>query len=228
MKILIIDNTIDPNSWGSAELCRLARLTPQSTLHVRRAPHSDLPSTPKLFDRIIVSGSKTSALDDAPWIDDLLNFIKKSVDLNIPFLGVCYGHQMLARALSGKTAVRKAQEAEFGWTQINMKDSFPLAQDLPSSFHTFSAHYDEVCELPKGMRNFAQSEICPIQACQLENRPIYGIQFHPEKTAADALKTFGEMKTKKDRPPLLNAARTQELYNPKIGEILFRNFLQSS
>src|SRR4051794_34358272 len=117
VKILIVDNTVERDSWGSPELCRLSRLAAGAWIHVRRAPERDLPASPAGFDRIILSGSKTSALAEAPWIEKLFEFIRSAIDLHIPFLGVCYGQQALARALGGMHSVRKSAEPEFGWSE---------------------------------------------------------------------------------------------------------------
>ena len=107
MKILIIDNTVERDSWGSDELRRCARAAEGATLVVRRAPQDDLPPSPRGFDRIIISGSGTSCLSDAPWIDRLHEFIRTSINEKKALLGVCYGHQSLVRALAGKNAHAK-------------------------------------------------------------------------------------------------------------------------
>jgi GMP synthase (glutamine-hydrolysing) len=229
MKILIIDNTIDRDCWGSQDLCRLAHLATGATVVVRRAPEGDLPKNPSEFDRIIVSGSKTSALSDEPWIHDLFNFIRRSIEMKKPYLGVCYGHQALIRAISSdKSYVRKAEQAEFGWSRIQVLDSTSLLQNLPSSFYSFSAHFEEVSRLPPGMKHLASSEACFIQACQLENYPVFGIQFHPEKSLAEAKKVLSERKEKGSPPNLLYPNKSEELYNPTYGETLIKNFLQVS
>lgn len=232
MKILIIDNSIDREYWGSKDLCRILRQNPQGTLntttYVRRAPERDLPKDPSYFDRIIVSGSKTSAMAEEPWISDLVAFIQKVIQLKIPFLGVCYGHQMLARALGqtqGKAAiVHKAAQPEFGWTQITITHPSPLFEGLPKEFYSYSAHYDEVCTLPQGLKSLAKSEQCETQACQLESLPIFGIQFHPERNLADAERIFQRWKKIKNSPPLANYKQGKKLYNPKIGDTLFKTF----
>ena len=225
MKILIIDNMIDRDCWGSQDLCELVRKVSKDTIYVRRAPHDDLPTSPKTFDRIILSGSKTSALDDAPWISQLHHFVRKAVDLGKPFLGVCYGHQTLVRALGGKANVRKADSPELGWTQIKISEPSSLMEGLPSTFYSFSSHYDEVSELPTGMKRLAFSKDCLIQACQLEKLPIYGIQFHPEKNLEDAKNKLLEKKRTGFPTQLLNPDCSDDLYDPQIGETLFTNFL---
>jgi GMP synthase-like glutamine amidotransferase len=226
MRVLIIDNTIDPTSWGSYELAKYGKLVPGATLHVRRAPHDDLPKSPEGWDRIIVSGSKTSAMEDAPWIERLLEFIRRSIDMKKPYLGVCYGHQSLVRALGGKDRVRLAAQNEHGWTKINIHQDSALTQGLPQEFYSYSSHYDEVFSLPQGMKRLASSEDCEIQACQLENRPVFGIQFHPEKTGDDAKKSLGEHLKKGTPKRLLHPKETDKLYKPEIGETIFGNFFK--
>jgi GMP synthase (glutamine-hydrolysing) len=230
MKILVIDNNIDRDCWGSKDLCRLAQLAAGATVYVRRAPENDLPKSPDEFDRIIVSGSKTSALADEPWIENLFAFIRRAVELKKPYLGVCYGHQALVRALGGsKEHVRVAATAEFGWTKIQLSsETSPLTQNLPNQFYSFSAHFEEVSHLPRGMKTLAYSEDCAIQACQLESLPIFGIQFHPEKGLEETTKILKDRKALKSPPVLLNPTRSLKLYNPELGKTLFQNFLQVS
>jgi GMP synthase (glutamine-hydrolysing) len=226
MNILIIDNNIDPDCWGSQDLCRLARMTPGATIFVRRAPQGDLPKSPQEFDKIIVSGSKSSALDDSPWVGQLVEFIRKSLELRKPFLGICYGHQILARSIGGKELVGQASKAEFGWTQIEVIGSSPILQGIASSFYSFSSHFEEVQQVPKGMKTLARSQDCSIQACQLENLPVYGLQFHPEKSIQEAKKILSDRKKDQNPIALLNPTKSEELYDPKLGETLFKNFLQ--
>jgi GMP synthase (glutamine-hydrolysing) len=229
MKVLIIDNTIDLDSWGSPELRNLAQLAPGVTIHTRRAPHGDLPASPRGYDRIILSGSKTSALEDAPWIESLHRFVGKALDESIPYLGVCFGHQTLARVVSGQSNVcRKAKTPEIGWTKIEIVGESDLFEGLPKQFYSFSSHYEEVSELHPSLKNFARSADCATQAFQLERKPVYGIQFHPEKDIPSADKTFAAKKkspqTKND--PLLHAGQSKKYFNPSVGETIFKNFLK--
>lgn len=228
MKILIIDNNIDPESWGSSSLRRYAHQSvPGATVLTRRAPQGDLPESPRPFDRILVSGSRTSALEDAPWIAGLHEFIRQCLRERKPFLGVCYGHQSLVRAIADVKHVRRAARAEFGWSRIELLGESSLTRGLPREFHTYSSHCEEVSALPEGMRNLARSERCEIQACELVGYPVFGVQFHPEKTLEDARASLAKKKRETSPDDLLHADRSDELYEPRVGEILFRNFLES-
>jgi GMP synthase (glutamine-hydrolysing) len=224
MKILILDNNIDRDSWGASDLRDYAKKTTGATVYVRRPPQGDLPRDPKLFDRIIVSGSKTSVLEDAPWIESLHEFIRKTVNGNQPFLGVCYGHQSLIRSLGGKEDVGLSLEPEFGWTQVELVNESPLFKGLPKKFYSYSSHFDEVKKLPQGILRLAQSKDCQIQACQLEKKPIFGIQFHPEKSLLEAEKALAERKKTGKPKKLLFPRQGKKYYDPKVAEKIFENF----
>ena len=233
MRILIIDNTLDRESWGAEDLRRLARqpsTTAGASVIVRRAPHSDLPPSPRGFDRIILSGSRISALDEAPWISALHQFVRSALNESVPLLGVCFGHQTLATVLaSGErpvNACQRSQTPEFGWTEIERTERAPLLEGLSDTFYSFSAHFEEVQAPPPGTRVLARSRACAIQAFQLAERPIYGIQFHPERDIAGARRSFQERKKEKSPKTLLHPERSAELYDPKVGETIFGNFLK--
>jgi GMP synthase (glutamine-hydrolysing) len=176
---------------------------------------------------VVISGSRTSIFEEAPWIAHLDETIRRLVDLGKPVLGVCYGHQALNRALGGKQTLRKATAPEFGWTRIETTAPSPLFQGLPQAFYSFSAHFEEVGEVAPGMVLFARSEACSVQACQLGTRPIFGIQFHPEKDLADATRSLAERKRIGEPKLLLHPADGPKLYDPKIGETVFRNLFST-
>jgi len=225
MKVLIIDNTMDRDSWGAADLRSFVTRSPDRTAFVRRAPQGDLPSSIQTYDRIILSGSRTSCLEEGAWISRLDTLLKEALNAGKPILGVCYGHQALNRVLGGKAVLRKGPKGEFGWSKIQLVERAPLFAGLPDEFWSFSSHYEEVATLPKGMRLLAKSEDCEIQACRLEDLPVYGIQFHPEKDLKSTQHSIHEWKKDDRAGRILHEKSSQKLYDPKVGEKIFENFL---
>jgi len=225
MRVLLIDNNILPEYWGAQDIARYQSLVPGSLFTVRRAPQNDLPRSLTHFDKVIVSGSLTSILDDAPWIDSLEILIRTALNESKPTLGICYGHQMLARTLFGKDSIGKAPQSEYGWTSIQKKEDSILFKNISNQFYSFSSHNDEVRWLPETCAILAQSDRCKIQAFQVRNQPAFGIQFHPEKHPIEAQKTFLERKKKGLGKDYLNPHRDFDLYDPKIAETIFTNFL---
>ena len=227
--VLIIDNNITPADWGATDLVRsLNQCVPPEnplTCTVRRAPHEDLPKDIRKYTCVVISGSLTSTGVRAPWIKQLDSFILRLVDFSIPTLGICYGFQAMARALGGQLGTHTTQE--IGWTEVfqasNKND--PLLKTLPSNFWTFSNHHDEVLELPPGFQISARSDRCAIQAAHHEKAPLYGIQFHPEKTLQGAQQMYLQMHKKGESRHFLHAKRGYQYYDPLIGKKIFKNFL---
>jgi GMP synthase-like glutamine amidotransferase len=227
MKILIVDNNVDRHSWGAENLVRFARKVPGATIHVRRGPSDDLPPLERAvqnYDRLVMSGSRTSCLDHFPWVEKLENLARAFVQADKPVLGVCYGHQVLARAFGGRDIVRKGQKPEFGWTRIETTTQSPLFSGLPKVFYSYSSHFEEVARLAPGFVHLARSQDCGIQAVQLEGKRVFGIQFHPEKNIAEAEEIFKERRTKGAAAELLGDGKSEVLFDPKVGEMIFSNF----
>lgn len=226
MKVFLIDNNLSPDPIGSPELQRMIGLAPGAEITVRRAIDQEPLGNPRGYDRVVISGCRASIVDDSPWLDLQIDFVRRVLDEGIPFLGVCHGHQSLARALGGKPAVRRAAAPEVGWTRFDVIGESPLFAGLGKKFVSFSSHNDEVCAFPAGLRNLASSEGCAVQAVQLGNRPVFGIQFHPEKDLELTRACFDEQLsngTPKDK--LLHPDESETLYDPRVGQTIFRNFL---
>lgn len=228
MKILIVDNTLDvPNSVGE-ELCRCVHSQPGMTVTVRRAPEQDLPKKLNDISAVVLSGSRASALETAPWIQALQEFTLRVLERQIPLLGICFGHQTLARVLGGVQGVGLAAQPEHGWTELTKVQENPLTQGLPEKFYSFSSHYEEVKALPPKTVRLVESKNCAIQGFQLEDRPVFGIQFHPEKDLSGAQSTFLEQKQVGRAQFFSHAKEGEKYFNPHVSEMVFKNFLRLS
>lgn len=225
MRILVIDNNIEPRCWGSSDITRFAAGAAGTHWSVRRGPQEDLPRSPAIFDRLIVSGSLTSVLEKAPWISKQEEFIRGWLDTGKPLLGICYGHQLIGRILGGESRVRRREPGEFGWSEIRLVGKSRLLEGLPERFHSFSSHYDEVVTAPAPMRLTAESEACPVQAMEMTDRPVFSVQFHPEKEPDEAEHTYREMKKAGRGNQFLRAGETSSVFDPLVGERVFSNFL---
>ncbi|MFH1591279.1 MAG: glutamine-hydrolyzing GMP synthase [archaeon] len=124
---------------------------------------------------IILSGGPKSVYDkDAPTCDPGI------FSLNIPILGLCYGHQLIAQHYKGTVQGGKVKEYGIAKVKVTVKDG--LFHDLSDEEQVWMSHGDEVTELPDGFIATAATESCQIAAMADKDRRVYGIQFHPEVT----------------------------------------------
>jgi GMP synthase-like glutamine amidotransferase len=147
-----------------------------------------LPTDPGEQDGWLISGSRASTYDDAPWLDDLSALLVRLNEAGVPTVGICFGHQALAHALGGKVAM-----AAGGWGigihQAEM--TAPSKWMLPErqQFGIAYSHKDQVTDLPDGATIIAATDHCPIAAFTLGDH-VLGIQGHPEFTAEFAADVY--------------------------------------
>lgn len=101
------------------------------------------------------------------------------LDLNIPLLGICYGHQLLAHLQKGK--VEQAASGEYGLTEAKISRSV-LLDGLERNEKVWMNHRDIVRGMPVGYHITASTRNTPIAAFENSEKKIYGVQFHPEVT----------------------------------------------
>jgi GMP synthase (glutamine-hydrolysing) len=224
VKILIIDNNID-QPWG---FCGDFRRYLEGEIVVRRGPQSDLPANPGAFTHVILSGSKTSCLDSSPWTLELIDFVQKTAEREIPLLGVSYGHQIIVKAFGGESAVRRSATPEIGWVEIKQERPHALLAGLPERFHTFQSHFEEVARLPSGFIATASSERCAIQAYYVQGRPIFGVQFHPERNAEEGQKSIDNQKKSAPGDCIFFDGQAKSVFTENVARTIFRNFLIQS
>lgn len=155
---------------------------------VCRPPSEPLPLDPTGFRGVLVSGSAAGVNDRLPWAGRLVRFVRRAVDLRVPVLGVCFGHQVLAEAVAGPGAIRLSPTPEVGWFHIQQDNAAPspILAGLPARFQTFLSHFDEVDPaLRHHVTVQASSERCPVQALAVPGRPAWGVQFHAEMLAEE-------------------------------------------
>ena len=122
------------------------------------------------YDLMVSLGSEFSAYDDhLPWLGEELKLMRAASAADVPTLGICFGGQLLARALGGE--VFRADEAEIGWLEVESSDI-----DMIPSGPWFQWHFDTF-SLPQGATQIARNHVGP-QAF-VHGRSL-GVQFHPE------------------------------------------------
>ncbi|NHW44500.1 MAG: glutamine-hydrolyzing GMP synthase [Candidatus Verstraetearchaeota archaeon] len=127
---------------------------------------------------LILSGGPMSVLsEDSPKFDPRL------MELGVPILGICFGHQLLAHALGGK--VEALGRGEYGTTYVYVEDFDDILEGLDRVEKVWMSHSDTVTSLPSEFHVLARTDICPVAAFKHKERPIYGVQWHPEVVHTD-------------------------------------------
>lgn len=159
----------------------------QSVLDEHQVPYlyhdlgEDIPSAN--HKGLIIMGGPMSANDSLPGLRDELAMIEQSLCEGVPMLGICLGSQLIAKALGAR--VYPNAELEIGWEKVwltgaGKNDAVMGGAESPETFFHW---HGETFDLPAGAEWLAYSEKCRHQAYRF-GRTVYGIQFHPEITAA--------------------------------------------
>lgn len=133
------------------------------------------------FSHVIHSGSALSIVDDVPFIDRAVDYVRKARDKGVHQMGICYGHQLVCRALLGTQAVRACPNGlEAGWREVTFVDGAMDALGVGERERVWQHHFDEVIELPERSELWATNSHCGVQAYINRDQRLLGTQFHPE------------------------------------------------
>jgi len=131
------------------------------------------------IDFLLIMGGPMSVNDPDPWIAQELAFVKTAIAQGIPVLGICFGAQLLARALDG--TVGAGPTFEIGMVPVTLTDegkADPVFGSLPGTFPVFQWHGEGIT-LPPSTKSLLASADFPVQAFHAQER-CYGLLFHPE------------------------------------------------
>jgi GMP synthase-like glutamine amidotransferase len=134
------------------------------------------------LDAILLTGSRYSAYEDAVWILKLVDFTRKAIEVGVKVVGICFGHQIVARALGVQVAPN-----EKGWELSALKIELTekgqqVFPELRNGISIMQMHRDIVTSLPPDTELLASTEVCGIQGFYRENA-IFTLQGHPEFVA---------------------------------------------
>ena len=129
-------------------------------------------------DAYLITGSKSSVYEDKPWIIELMEFVRELNRRHKKLLGFCFGHQLVAQALGGKT-----ERSAKGWgvgLHTHRFTTVPSWHDQGDvDLNILVSHQDQVVAVPDSARVLAGSEFCENAVCQIGDH-ILTFQGHPE------------------------------------------------
>ena len=135
----------------------------------------------------IILGSKSNVEDKLPWQITLMNIMKKKIEQQIPVIGICFGHQLMAHAF-GATIGKCAQDYQ-GYRKVNIINNH-LGLKKGTSYNLIKAHSFEVKNLPANFGHLGTSSECTYDMIYHQKLPYVGIQCHPEATSDFILKAL--------------------------------------
>ncbi len=183
-RILVLGNSIDRSVYRPVE--EWSRTFGDVSFDAIHVPSGEPIPPPDRYTHLLITGSEATFSRPEPWFDVEADVVRNAVHRGLAVFGSCFGHQLLAYALSGPEAVRPAPILEVGWVAIEIVQPDPLLVDLPNPWHAFSAHLDEVFDPPDPWRVLARNDACAVQAMRYGDRPVWGIQPHPETSPDEA------------------------------------------
>jgi len=167
---LVIDVVDNGGQWTHREWRMLKYLKVDSQIIDNTTPVEDL----RQLDGLILSGG-AARIGLSGELGNCGNFLK----LDIPILGICAGHQFMARYYGGDA--RESPEPEFGAMEIELvNEGGMIFAGTPAKQMVWESHNDEVHVVPDGFFITAKSPSCEVQGMENELGTRFGLQFHPE------------------------------------------------
>ena len=140
--------------------------------------NGEYPKTLDECDAYLITGSRESVYDDQPWIHRLADFVRELDAARRKLVGICFGHQLIARVLGGET-----RAAEGGWAvgvhETCVMEPHAWMQPYRERFGLLSSHKDQVVQLPERAKRFASTPFCPNSGFTVDDH-IMTLQGHPE------------------------------------------------
>lgn len=179
-ELLILDYSVDRLETPNIKACLPADVQVASLFIDTEASFpDDLDEQP--FTHIVHTGSALSINQIAPFTRKAEAFIRKTRDRRIPQMGICYGHQLVCRALLGKQAVRSGPSGfEVGWRPVTFSENARALLGVEETETVWQHHFDEVLQLPEGSDLLATNAHTRVQAYVNFQQRLLGTQFHPE------------------------------------------------
>ncbi|MCO6056706.1 gamma-glutamyl-gamma-aminobutyrate hydrolase family protein [Pseudomonas sp. MOB-449] len=222
LRICILENGQTPDdlvgefgSYPSMIERWIAPFLPEASFTYLSPVQGEALPAPDAFDGYILSGSKYSAYERAPWMLDLIAFLQTLKARAIPIFGICFGHQIMADAYGGQTT-----KARNGWGVG--AQHYEYAEDAgPSAAAAYIFHQDQVTTLPPGATCIGGSFHC-LNGVISYDFPALSVQYHPEFTAgyihALATKFRGSLLPEAVSQGALDSIERLEVDNRQIAE----------
>lgn len=130
------------------------------------------------FDGVIMSGSASMLDEELPWMHRAIRIAKVLAHSDTPFLGVCFGHQVLGRAMDADVG-NNARGRMMGTVDVTRTQSDPLFDKMPQTFQAQVSHVDVIRAPGPHLEVVGTSPHDPCHMVRFKDS-TWGVQFHPE------------------------------------------------
>ncbi|SCZ80376.1 glutamine amidotransferase-related protein [Acidaminobacter hydrogenoformans] len=185
-KVLIINNERDPDDFGWIPRLKSAIEAIESVHFIMQHFSSVSIDNIEIIepDCIIIYGRVTHHWDLEEIMQSYLSELEMIQALQKPTLGICAGLELMAIAFGGEIG-RMSENGmgdvlEEGYIRKTILKKNPLFEGLEGTFCCRELHREEVKVLPAEFELLATSEMCRVQGIKHKDKPMYGVQFHPE------------------------------------------------
>lgn len=151
---------------------------PRLSFRVWRCLDGEIPDDVDAVDAWLTTGSKFGVNDGLEWIETLGAFVRRLWDAGKPLVGICFGHQLIARALGGEV-VKSPRGWGVGMSFNRVDGRAEWMKPWQPRLDLVVSHQDQVETLPPGARVLAGSDFCPCYLMQVGEH-FLGVQGHPE------------------------------------------------
>jgi len=151
------------------------------TVHILDVRTSDVLPDPQGYAGVVVTGSHAMVTDHWPWSERAAEWLLTAVEQDIPLLGICYGHQLLAYALGGEVG-HNPRGGQYGTVPIQLRPTAQtdkLLSALAGGMRVQVSHSQCVLRLPSRAIPLASTPTDP-HAAFVASQCAWGVQFHPE------------------------------------------------
>lgn len=162
----------------------LSRVDPDLSFEIWCCHDGQIPDANVKVDAWLITGSKYGVNDDLQWVDRLCDLIRQLYVLKKPVVGVCFGYQLIAHAMSGIVR-RNPQGWGLGVSFNSVNTQLDWMEPWQPTLNLIVSHQDQVIRLPTDAVALASSSFCPYYLMQL-GKTFLGVQGHPEFTSAYA------------------------------------------